>query len=171
MLSSQDCINRATAQRLRWSLSRDAKCIQRLLQVCNPKKTDDTGRTALHHAAETGNADVALLLSKPRAILKAKDDKGRTALFMAAENGREAIVQALVELGVDVNGENDAGRAALFMAAENGHKAVVKLLLAPDGIDLDSKDKWGRAPLPWAARNGREKGTTSQPRLERTSAR
>lgn len=96
--------------------------------------------------------------------IKVKDDAGRTALFMA-------VVRALVELGADVNWEDDAGRTALFMAAENGHRVVVKLLLAPDGIDLDSKDKWGRAPLPWAARNGREKGTTSQPRLERTSAR
>ena len=67
----------------------DAKCIQRLLQVCNPKKVDDTGRTALHHAAEMGHTDVALLLSKTRAILKAKDDKGQTALHLAAANGHE----------------------------------------------------------------------------------
>ena len=105
------------------------------------------------------------------ADVNGKDDAGRTALFMAAENGREAIVQALVEPGADFNGEDDAGRVVLFMAAENGHKAVVKLLLAPDGIELDSKDKWDRAPLSWAERNEREAGTTSQPRLERTSAR
>ena len=142
-------------------------------------------------AAEKGYGATVLALVELGAGVKAKDDgwaalsvavlralvglraEGirRMALFMAAENGCKAVVQALVELGVDVNGENDAGRAALFMAAENGHKAVVKLLLAPDGIDLDYKDKWGRAPLPWATRNGREKGTTSQPRLERTSAR
>ena len=68
----------------------------------------DTGRTALHHAAETGNADVALLLSKPRAILKAKDGKGRTALHLVATNGHEVAVRTLVELGADINTKDKA---------------------------------------------------------------
>jgi hypothetical protein len=39
----------------------DAESNQWLLRVCNPKKIDDAGRTALDHAAETGHTDAVLL--------------------------------------------------------------------------------------------------------------
>src|SRR6202034_2205063 len=121
----------------------DAKYIQRLLQVCNPKKVDDTGRTALHHAAETDHTDIALLLSKTRAILKAKDDGGQTALHLAAANGHEVMVRALVELAAGVNAKDKAQRTALFTAAGNGHEATVRALVRR-GADVNEKDSAGR---------------------------
>jgi len=141
----------------------DAECVQRLLQVCNPKKLDDTGRTALHHAAETGHTDVALLLSKTRAILKAKDDKGQTALHLAAANGHEVAVRALVELGVGVNAKDKARRTALFVAAGNGHEATVRALVEL-GADVNGKDGTGRTALFMAAGNGH--GATVQALVE-----
>jgi ankyrin repeat protein len=128
----------------------DAESTQRLLQVCNPKQIDDTRRTALHHAAETGHTDVALLLFKKRANLKAKDDKGQTALHLAAGNGHEVVVRELVKLGAGVNAKDGDGRTALFMAARNGYETTVRALVELNA-DVNVKDNDGRTALYIAA--------------------
>ena len=128
---------------------------QRLLQVCNTKKTDNNGRTALHHAAETGHTDIVILLVKKKANLRAKDDKGQTALHLAAGNGHEVAVRALIEMGADANAKDNKIRTALFTAAESGHEATVQILVAL-GADTNVKDNVGQTPLSWAAKNGHE---------------
>ena len=133
----------------------DAETAQRLLQVCNPKKIDDTGRTALHHAAETALTEIALLLLKKRVSLKVKDDKGQTALHLAAGKGYEMMVRELVKQGAGVNVKDNAGQIALFLAAGNGHESVV-CGLCDMGSSVNGKDNKGWTALFSAAVNGQE---------------
>jgi ankyrin repeat protein len=128
---------------------------QRLLQVCDPRKTDNNGRTALHHAAETGHTGIVVLLVKKKANLKAKDDKGQTALHLAAGNGHEVVVRALIDRGADVNAKDNKMWTALFAAAENGHETTAQMLVEL-GADTNVRDNVGRTALSWAAGNKHE---------------
>jgi ankyrin repeat protein len=57
----------------------------------NVAETDDSGRTALHLAAQDGRSEVVRLFLEHGAEAKAKDENASTALSMAAANGHEAI--------------------------------------------------------------------------------
>lgn len=131
----------------------NAEIIKRLLEVCNPNKTDNNHQTALHHAAETGRADASLLLIQRQVSLKAQDNRGRAALHYAAESGHVSVVQTLIDVGVaDVNQRDNIRQTALFLAAGNGHETVVRML-AYRGADMNMEDNNGWTPLCIAADN------------------
>jgi ankyrin repeat protein len=52
----------------------------------------DTGKTALHIAAENGNISTVKLLMNISADVDAQDSNGRTALHLAVEYGHENVV-------------------------------------------------------------------------------
>lgn len=105
---------------------------------------DLSGRTALHHALENSNMEVATFLLSHE---DPTDQLGRTALMRAAENGNTRLVKLLLPLqsGMRTVGEEvlgtitTSGRTALMGAAFNGHMETVKALLYFEGKMQDNK--------------------------------
>ena len=92
--------------RLRSAAKKGHVCgVRALLEVgANPNSKDRGGKTALHWAAETGQARVcsALLDCPAFTEANAKTNVGRTALHHAAYKGHLHVVKALHELGADL---------------------------------------------------------------------
>lgn len=78
--------------------------------------TDDTGRTALHAAAEIGDLRLARILIANGADIGARADAGVTPLHIAMEHGRWAVAELLLEKGADVEAVTDNGDTATELA-------------------------------------------------------
>ncbi|KAJ1485661.1 ankyrin repeat-containing domain protein, partial [Baffinella frigidus] len=88
------------------------------------------GWTALHLAAETGQAGAAALLLDAGAGVAAREKKNAfTPLHVAAVNGQHAVVRLLVAAGADVGARDRMGVTALVLAAQRGCATSVKMLL------------------------------------------
>jgi ankyrin repeat protein len=122
------------------------------------KAKDNTGRTALHIAAENGNeAVVRLLLEQGSVDPDSKNQDGGTPLLLAAGNGHTAVAQLLLpQNNVNPNSENNWGWTPLQLAANNGHKALVEQLLTNGSVDPNSENSWGWTALTRETRNGHE---------------
>ena len=130
------------------------RAVELLLPLCDPKKTDNNRRTALHHAADIGCTDTAVQLVKRRVSKDVKDENGDTALEIAARNGHQDVVRFLVELGVHTNAKRKERimSKVLSLAAMNGHDDTVRVL-ADLGADIRGKDDNGWTVLHQAAMN------------------
>lgn len=108
---------------------------------------DNQGRTALHLAAERGDALVAEYLIFYNADIDAVDREGRTPLHLAAENGREDMVKLLGGHRAKVNLRDKKGQTPLHLAAEAGSANIVKYLVIERGADVYINDNKGQSPL------------------------
>jgi len=126
-----------------------------LVPYCDPKKTDNYNRTAIHHAAEAAVPDVARLMVEEKLSSDTKDGNGYSALHITANNGHETIIQTLVALGVNVDAEDERGWTALHLAAKNNNEAVVRTLVDL-GANFNAEDERGWTALHLAAENGSE---------------
>ena len=108
----------------------DTSIVWRLLDKCDLQKRDLQGRTAWHHAAETGSLHVVNLLASNKASsLNLQDNERMTALHLAAQNGRTKVVGYLLKLGEKIHAMDERGETAVDMAAWNGHEETVLVLL------------------------------------------
>src|SRR5262245_45379535 len=89
------------------------------------------GMTALHWAAERGDAAMADMLVYAGANVSAVTRIGQyTPLHLASRSGSAAVVAALLKAGADPSVRSTTtGVTALHLAASSGNAAVVKLLL------------------------------------------
>ncbi len=111
--------------------------------------------TALHWAAERGDAELAALLLKSGASVTAETRIGRhTPLHVAAQHGNSAIVRALVDARAAVNALTTTGAAPLHFAAASGDRESIAVLL-DHGADRIREPQWGQTPLMFAAAGGR----------------
>jgi ankyrin repeat protein len=130
--------------------------VKLLLPFCDINKKDNTGKTALHHAAKSGQSDIImLLLLERKANIKARDVEKRTALHLAAVNGHVESVQLLLDGGANIKDKDHYGQTALLCAAYGWHEALVELLL-DRGADIEDKDRNGLKALTWAVCGGSE---------------
>jgi len=91
---------------------------------------DDTGKSALIHAAMTGNEHCLEILLQYGAKTGHADCDGDTALSWAAWQGQTKCVARLLKHSTDeINRQNSFGMTALMHAAKFGHSECVKLLL------------------------------------------
>ncbi|XP_057990375.1 uncharacterized protein LOC131172858 [Hevea brasiliensis] len=146
----------------------------KILEIClSPAYTGPDGRTALHEAVISGDADLTRkILNKNSSLTREQDKEGWTPLHYASYFNLLPIVEMLLE---DDNksaayiSEND-GKTPLHLAILNGdsHLKVVEKIMSdcPDCCDL--ADNRGRNVLHFAVESGSLKGVqiiTEKPSL------
>src|SRR4051812_32284306 len=111
--------------------AKDAKRVRAALAAGAKLEGVDGQKSALHLAAEVGDAQVIESFTKPalKKLLNAPDSADRTPLMYAAAKGNIQTAKALLELGANVNARNSTGDTALRVAASDGTLEVAKLLL------------------------------------------
>lgn len=115
------------------------------------------GMTALHWAAQRGNAEMGATLLVAGARTSAGTRIGRyTPLHLAARGGRAGMIALLVEAGADPDARTtNSGATPLHLAAASGEPAAVAALLDA-GAEVDALESaWGQTPLIFAASAGR----------------
>ncbi|KAL4804049.1 ankyrin repeat-containing domain protein [Aspergillus unguis] len=142
-------------------------------------KRDNSGITALSHAAAIGNAEIVKLLLDSGAQTDAVAVDGSTPLFLTCANqplpahssiGRMVIsrgepipsqdpanlenrleaTRLLLAAGANAHHSDASGRTAFSHAAGSGLEQFVRFFLAV-GVDIDEVDSDGRTALSWAA--------------------
>jgi ankyrin repeat protein len=112
------------------------------------------GMTALHWATYHNDREIAELLVRAGANVKAASRYGVTPLSLACTNGSGAMVELLLKAGADPNGALPGGETPLMTAARTGALDSVRALLSR-GAAVDSKDdRRGQTALMWAAAEG-----------------
>ena len=86
--------------------------------------------TALHWATYQDDLEMAELLVRAGANVKAANRYGVTPLSLACTNGNGAMVELLLKAGADPNTPLPGGETPLMTAARTGTLAAVKALLA-----------------------------------------
>jgi uncharacterized protein len=115
------------------------------------------GMSALHWAAERGDAAMARMLVTAGANVKAVTRIGQyTPLHVAAKSGDLAVVALLLDAGADVDARTTpGGTTPLHLAAASGNAAVVSALL-DHGADVNAREaEWEQTPLIFAAAENR----------------
>lgn len=115
------------------------------------------GMTALHWAAERGDAELADMLIYAGANVGAVTRIGQyTPLHLASRSGSAPVTAALLKAGADVTARsNTSGVTPLHLAAASGNREVVSLLL-DQHADVNARESQaGQTPLMFAASQDR----------------
>lgn len=114
------------------------------------------GMTALHWAADRGDAAMAAALLRAGAKLDAKTSvNGYTPLHVASRSGSAAVVKALLDAGANARTMTGTGATAMHLAAASGNAESVSALIAKKG-DVNARETaWGQTPLMFAATENR----------------
>ena len=111
------------------------------------------GMSALHWAADRGQAELAELLVYAGANTSAQTRIGQyMPLHLAAKSGSAAVAKALLQAGADVNARaSSSGATALHLAASSGNAETVTVLIDAKA-DVNAKEsEAGQTPLIFAA--------------------
>ncbi|KAF5638968.1 ankyrin repeat [Fusarium tjaetaba] len=155
---------------LSYSIRCGHTAVVRLLLESGAKlEYDNSGRTALSHAAEKGHKDIIILLLQKRADpdlrMTCSEEFGRTALSFAAQKGHQDISQLLLDASTnDLDSSDQRGISPLSYASYGGHENIVGLLLKqganpnpqPQPIKGYQRFLFPDTPLSCAASNGHD---------------
>jgi ankyrin repeat protein len=111
-------------------------------------------RTALHFAAENGNAEIVAMLIEAKANPNAQDRTGKTPVTVAAERSQAAALKALLAAKGDPNTRDQVQGSPLLWASGLGSPETVSMLLVA-GANPNIEDVNGMTPLMWAAGVGK----------------
>ena len=132
--------------------------VRRLLRAgADVNAPQGDGMTALHWAAERGDAELCQVLLFAGARVDAGTRIGHyTPLHLAARAAREAVTGQLLDAGSDPNAiTTNSGVRPLHLAAQAGDPAVVRALI-DGGAEVDGREgAWGQTALVFAASAGR----------------
>jgi len=139
------------------AMRHDLAAVKRLLaQGANVNAAQGDGMTALHWAAEHGDAVMTDLLLRAHASVKAVTRIGAyTPLHVASKAGSGAVVKALLKAGSDPNVMTTSGATALHFAAASGDLDAVTALLDRHANINVRESEWGQTPLIFAAAENR----------------
>ncbi|KAK4974760.1 hypothetical protein LTR66_011047 [Elasticomyces elasticus] len=147
---TEDSANVEAQQKIQQALSGPDHDV--LVQLLNAIPLDFTDsrlkQTALHLAAEVGNADVVELLCSRKWNVDRTDYRGYSAITYAAENGHEHVIKVLLDHGAQLD-RTSVGKAfhpPLHAAAQKGQKTTVELLLHR-GANPNSTNRVGLTAL------------------------
>ena len=113
--------------------------------------SDSRDRTALHHAAATGNLALVKLIGKELGDLDVRDKDGRTPLFFSLSSAQDDVSDWLVEEGALVALADAKGVTPLHVAAHTNNRHCVRVLLETGKVDVNAADEKGTTPLHVAA--------------------
>jgi ankyrin repeat protein len=128
-----------------------------LLEGADVNASQGDGMSALHWAAERGDAEMAAMLVQAGASVAAVTRIGHyTPLHVACESGNAPVVEILLGAGADVHARTlPGGTTPLHLAAASGSADAVRALLAK-GADVNAREaEWGQTPLIFAASRNR----------------
>jgi ankyrin repeat protein len=113
---------------------------------------DREGKTALAHAIEAGQDEIAtVLLGVPEVDTSWKDLESTTLLALASQRGMVSTVDRLLHLdAIEPNAINENGHTALSLAAAQGHVNIVGVLLRNARVSI--KPNGAQNPLFCAVR-------------------
>lgn len=110
------------------------------------------GWTALQHAADQDNIDIArILLDRGADINHRNIPTGRAAIHYAAVGEDTALLELLIERGAQIDIRNNDGETPLFDAASSGSEKGVKMLV-DSGCDVTAKNLAGKSAIYAAAK-------------------
>ncbi|RFU77308.1 ankyrin 1 [Trichoderma arundinaceum] len=117
-------------------------------------------RTALHHVAGQGHAEITkILVEEGKVDIEIKDEDGRTTLYLGCLWGHHHVVEVLLEMGADPDmgikpDDPPDNWSPLTVAIDDGYEKCVKLLLDKKANpNLPGPSTWGTA-LRYAAVKG-----------------
>ncbi|EHK26253.1 uncharacterized protein TRIVIDRAFT_142512, partial [Trichoderma virens Gv29-8] len=117
-------------------------------------------RTAIHHVAGQGHAEIAkILVEEGKIDMEIKDEDGFTTLYFGCLWGHHHVVEVLLELGADPNmgikpDDPPQKWSPLIVAVDDGYEKSVKLLLDKKANpNIPGPSQWGTA-LRYAAVKG-----------------
>jgi ankyrin repeat protein len=154
----------------------DAAAVARILeadpsQVGHYPPGKEWQTTPLHHAADTGNIEIAKVLLSKGADIEARNGDGLTPLHMAVASGRPKMVRFLLGQGADIEATNEQGDTPLLWGALMGdwvtsHEAIKVLIQR--GANLQARnwdglnamelagEGWNQKVIPLLRRHGLE---------------
>jgi ankyrin repeat protein len=114
---------------------------------------DENGRTALHVAAEAGNADMVRFLLATGAEADTADNQGRTALGITAGHGDPVIARLLTAAGADIHHPlNNTGSETPALLGVRSGGSFLDALILPETVN--SKGAGGVTLLHLAGQEG-----------------
>ena len=115
---------------------------------------EETGKTALRIALESGNEDVVCALLNKKVEIHAVSGAGKTPLMLALEAGFTRAACEIINRDVyeDVSFKNSGHKTALHVAVQYGNLEVVELLLDKKS-DPARKDGLKKSPLLYACQS------------------
>jgi ankyrin repeat protein len=105
----------------------------------NINLVDDYNSTALHYAADKGEAHVIKYLLQNGADINAIDNYNGAALHYAAGHGNLGLIKYLIEQKAKINIVNSKNQTALHFAVESGSIDVMEYLIM-NGVNVDVID-------------------------------